>query len=171
MGRIRKILIMVCCALVFAGLAEAKTYVNDGFGFSVWLPDETEIVYDGIADGEKSWSMRAEYKGLNISFIAGHVANPESGANFNDLGMVNQILNREKQFGQVFDMSVMGYYNNPVPQHYYTIVFRNKNNGDFASGNLFATIHGNTYIVTCSGTKKYMPIMKRIFDGFHCDLE
>ncbi len=88
---------MTYCLLLCASV-NAKTYTNKEYNVSMWLPDEAEIISDGDMGTEYNhcWFMKAEYMGLNISFSAGRGGNPHSGANFNDLGMVNQILNNEK---------------------------------------------------------------------------
>ena len=56
MRQIRKILIMVCCTLFFAGLAEARTIVNQQRGYSFNIPDyfverDNLGAYDFRADG------------------------------------------------------------------------------------------------------------------------
>ncbi|MCQ2361495.1 MAG: hypothetical protein MJ048_00470 [Acidaminococcaceae bacterium] len=168
MGRIGKILIVLCCALLFAGLAEAKTYVNDGFGFSMWLPDETEIVYDGIADGEKSWSMRAEYKGLNIWFLGGHTAN-RHGRDFSTPDDVNEYIDLERRSGEFYGNSVTGYCKNPVKNHYYAIVIQDNRDKEYMCGSLATTMHRNMMVLSVSGNRKYMEIIQKILDSFKCD--
>ena len=168
MGRIGKILIVLCCTLLIAGLAEAKSYVNREHGFSIWLPDETEIFFDGFA--ENVWSMKAEYKGLNILVMAEHSAN-HYGRDFNNRDDANEIIELKRKTGEYFGSYVTGYLKNPTANHHYAITITDNRGKDHIYGELATTIHRNMILISAFGSKRYLPVVREILDSFRCDKE
>jgi len=159
---------LIVLALVFVNIlvfcVEAKTYVSNGFSYSIWLPDEMEYAYVAQPNSDDIITFRAELRGLNVSVMTNRI--PMEKREFHDENNVLEIMELKRKLcaANVNDYELN--YTCPIEKHYY--IFEIKKMQDRVFAEMSTVVHGTAIVVMVNGPVKYKETAKKIVTSFMC---
>ena len=170
MRKFIEILVLLVLVMTFSIRVEAKTYTNNEYQFSLWVPEEM-LIFNGdsftLQTGKEVTVVKGKMAGLNLEMMLCHTANVD-GEEFSSLNFVKKFLDNSKQLNTMMGFDGVYYYNNPCSQHYYPVVVRTSTQQDFASAETNITVHQSSITILVNGSQKYIESMKKVLDSFKC---